>query len=328
MKRRNSYILGGATLACALGIGYVMQYGVPGQTTALNGPVEVTDIEMTSSAVVPRLPTDLELNGIFAEDDVTDANIQLEGERAPLPIPQLQGSAPRSVPQAAADCAITMAAETAAGAMVDVSLDAPCNGSERVTIHHNGLMFTEITQADGSLDVTVPAMAEDALFIAAFGNGDGATVSIKVSSVSLYDRVALQWRGNAGLQLHAREFNAEYFADGHVWADAKGNMAAAAQGQSGFLSSVGRSDVPEGLSAEIYSFPAGAASRDGVIALSIEAEITAANCDATIEAQTMEVRDGSGMRTRDLSVDMPGCDTVGDFLVLKNLVEDLTVASR
>ncbi len=29
--------------------------------------------------------------------------------------------------------------------MVALALSAPCHGGERVTIHHNGLMFTEVT---------------------------------------------------------------------------------------------------------------------------------------------------------------------------------------
>ena len=34
------------------------------------------------------------------------------------------------------------------------------------------------------------------------------------------------------------------------------------------------------------------------------------------------------LRVRDLSLSIPACDGVGDFLVLKNLVEDLKIAAR
>jgi hypothetical protein len=78
----------------------------------------------------------------------------------------------------------------------------------------------------------------------------------------------------------------------------------------------------------VYSFPTGTAKRGGEIALTVEAEVTEANCNTSVAAQTLEIRDAAGLRVRDLTLEMPQCDTTGDFLVLKNLVEDLTIAAR
>lgn len=323
MVRLTSYLLGGGTLACALGIGYVMQYGVgaPGQDGSAQ-TVAVTDIQLASSAIAaPRLPRDLELGAVLPEAPVELAAVQEPAERAE------PANLPRDV-AAGFDCEITMDGAPAAGAMVEIRLSAPCHASERVTIHHHGLMFTEVLQPDGTLSVTVPAMASMASFMAAFANGDGAMTTADVSSLEFYDRVAVQWKGNGGLQLHAREFDAPYFAEGHVWAASAGDLAVAARGEGGFLTRLGRSDAPDALLAEIYSFPTGTASRAGDVLLSVEAEITAANCDTTVEAQTLELRGSEAVRVRDLSLEMPDCDSIGDFLVLKNLVEDLKIASR
>ena len=225
-------------------------------------------------------------------------------------------------------CDITMQALPAAAAMVDLILLAPCNASERVTIHHHGLMFTEVMQPDGSLGITVPAMAERATFVAAFDSGDGATAAVDVSSLSFYDRVAVQWKGEAGLQLHAREFTDTYFGESRVWAASAGDVANAARGEGGFLTRLGRTNTPGARIAEVYSFPSGTAQSGGDIALSVEAEITDFNCDQTLEAQSLEIRDAENLRIRELTLEMPGCDSVGDFLVLKNLIEDLKIASR
>lgn len=321
MARLKTYLLGLATLVCALAIGYVMQYGFGAPTRTAAAPeVTVSDIALTSSAVTsPRLPADIVVEAALPDNKVELAAVDSEPMVTELPV----DSAPSGF-----DCGISMEAMPAAAAMVDLRISAPCNASEKLTLHHHGLMFTEVMQPDGTLKISVPAMAERATFIAAFDNGDGATATVDVSSLSFYDRVAVQWRGEAGLQLHAREFDAEYFATGHIWAAAAGDMANAARGEGGFLTRLGRVDVPEARIAEVYSFPSGTARTAGEVLLSVEAEITLLNCDQKVEAQSLEIRDAESLRIRELTLEMPACDSAGDFLVLKNLIEDLKIASR
>jgi hypothetical protein len=329
MSRIKSYILGGATVACALGIGYVMQYGLPGQDRTSAKPLQVTQITPTSSAMTPR---PVALGGQIASAPkplpaATEEPGPMLGENGAGP----QVEAPEAGAKAAsaeAPCAITLTAEPAAGAMATLALHAPCHGEARVTLHHQGLMFTELTDAEGRLSVTVPVFAQRASFTAAFAGGAGASAVTDVTSLSFYDRVAVQWKGQAGLQLHAREFGADYFGPGHVWTDSAGDLGAAARGEGGFLVRLGRAETPEGLVAEVYSFPSGTAQQGGAVAMSVEAEVTAENCDRAVEAQTLEIREGHSLRVRDLLVDMPDCAATGDFLVLKNLVEDLNIAQR
>lgn len=57
-------------------------------------------------------------------------------------------------------------------------------------------MFTILTDAAGTTDILVPAMAQDAFFIAAFESGDGAITSAEVPELANFDRAALQWQGN------------------------------------------------------------------------------------------------------------------------------------
>ncbi len=80
--------------------------------------------------------------------------------------------------------------------------------------------------------------------------------------------------------------------------------------------------------AEVYTFPAAAAKTAGAVSLTIEAEITAANCGKALDAQTLERRLGNSLRARDLSLAMPDCSAAGDFLVLKTPGNDLKIASR
>ncbi|WP_353471195.1 translocase [Salipiger sp. H15] len=319
MGRMKTFRLAAVTLCAAISIGFAMQqHDARGKRA---GSLQVAQIQDTSSAGLPPLPLDrtatarlpepqLQLAAAVAEPAITPATLPAETEARP------------------ADCAVSMSARTGAGAMVTLQIDAPCFASERVTIHHNGLMFTEVTQPDGTLRIEVPALSESALFIAAFANGAGATASAEVPALPFYDRVALQWRGESGLALHASEFGAADEDAGHVWAASTGDLTRTARGEGGFLTRLGDSASPEARLAEVYTFPAAAATKAGAVALTIEAEITASNCGQALEAQTLERRVGGSLRARDLTLSMPDCSAAGDFLVLKNLLEDLKIAAK
>jgi hypothetical protein len=163
------------------------------------------------------------------------------------------------------------------------------------------------------------------LVIFAFSNGDGAVTQVQFPDLDQYNRTVIQWKGDAGFEMHAREFGASYADPGHVWKDAPRDPNAI-DSALGFLTRLGNSDVPEGLMA-VYSFPKRMSKQTGIVDLSIEVEVTALNCGLEIEAQSLEVVTGD-VKTRDLSLSVPDCDTKGTFLVLNNLVEDLKVASN
>ena len=223
-------------------------------------------------------------------------------------------------------CSIKASALVEAGAMVRLDVTAPCLPNERTVVHHNGMMFTAVTDETGSLSTLVPALSETAVLIVEFANGEGAVATAEVASLMFYDRVVLQWAGSTGFGLHAREYGADYGSIGHVWSGAAREVTAAALGEGGFLTRLGEEDALAPLIAEVYTFPTGSASRGGDIALSVEAEVTAENCGQDIEAQSLEVQADGSLHTQYLTLAVPDCSSVGDFLVLNNLVDDLKIA--
>lgn len=235
-------------------------------------------------------------------------------------------NAPAASGPAEYSCDVTLEARPLVAAMVALALDAPCLPEARFVLHHNGMMFSARTDAEGRARLTVPALSRNAVFIAAFDTGHGAVAQQDVTDLSDLTRIVLQWHGDPGLGLHAREFGAAYFTPGHVHGGAAGTLAGLAEGRTGFLQRLGTGTTP--LRADVYTFPSGAARSGGTIQLTIEAEITRQNCGTEIEAQTIEARPGRGLRAQDVMLYMPGCDAVGDFLVLKNTLEDLTLSSR
>ncbi|KAA8608598.1 translocase [Salipiger aestuarii] len=335
MARLKTYLLALATVGVAFAIGYVMQHAAGSNHPDIAASDVDVDSIVDTSFVAPR-------SYPVGRTDVTGADMALPavatlgGAGTDLPA-RILLAAVQSPPADAApvldksdifDCGITLRAEPRAGALVGLALSAPCLAHERVTIHHHGMMFTAMTDADGMLAANVPALSENALFVAAFDNGDGMTVRTDVPALPFYDRVVLQWKGDTGLQLHAREFGAGYYSDGHVWAASAGDLGRTARGEGGFMTLLGDPEAEAPLLAEVYSFPIGTARKDGTVAVTIEAEVSAENCGTEVAAQTLERHDTGPVRVRDLTLDMPGCDDASGFLVLKNLVENLKIAAR
>ena len=325
MALNTKFLTAGGTLACAAAIGFFMQssdtaerrYGEAlAQPDAANKILEVQDITLTSGELAPSVnPQPVSLPA--AEAQITKAS-------APQELPKPEG---RDASLATA-CEMTADARPIAAAMVQLTLDAACLPNERVTIHHNGMIFTQTTSAAGTMDITVPAMAQEAVFIMAFSNGEGAVAQASVPELADFDRMVLQWKGKSGFEIHAREFGADYGDRGHIWQGTPGDVAGAVTGQNGFITRHGDTDAPEALIAEVYSFPIKAVAQEGIVDLTVEAEVTNLNCGQEIEAQTMQVLDGGEMKTRNLTLSVPDCDATGNFLVLNNLLTDLKVAAR
>jgi len=82
------------------------------------------------------------------------------------------------------------------------------------------------------------------------------------------------------------------------------------------------------LVAEVYTFPTGTAAKAGDISLSVEAEVSSSNCGREVNAQALQVSTGQRMKVQEVTLFMPDCEAVGDFLVLKNLLNDLKIASN
>lgn len=342
MSRAKEIITAAGTLACALGIGFVMQSSETaahryGSTQGTDGSSVETPVKIPAPVQSDVEPDQQQVEFIeFQDITLTSALPQVAAAATTAVVaPELQPEPqPEPEPQTAAvetqSCDIIANARARSAAIVALDVVAPCHTFERVTVHHNGMFFTEQTDESGGLSLEVPSLAEKAVYIFAFSDGLGAVAQTETPDLAAFNRVVLQWRGQeAGFGLHAREFGAEYGVEGHVWRESKDtSMDRLIEGKGGHLLSLGNVKVVEPHIAEIYTFPADMSGRNGHVDLSVEAEVTARNCGLEIEAQTIE-RDGTGrLRTQNLTLAMPGCDTIGDYLVLNNVLEDMKVAAQ
>lgn len=345
MKYRKEVITTAGTLACAVGIGFFMQSSQELPSAAYQGaPLEnagasvlsVEDIVLTSASFDDEVPAPTVEQAVTqpTAQEIEVPQVQtlpvLPEQEAPVQLAALD-TADTSLGAVAPEvdsCEVTANARPIAAAMVNLTLLAPCLPNERVTVHHAGLLFNQVTDAQGGMDLSIPALAQEAVFIVAFSDGEGAVAQTTVEELVDFDRVAVQWKGDTGFQLHALEFGADYESAGHVWSGAPRDRTFAITGDGGFMSVLGDTEVPDALVAEVYTFPSGISQSAGTIHLSVETEVAENNCSLEIEAQTLQVSSGNDITSKDLTLSVPDCDASGNFLVLNNLFEDLKVASR
>ncbi|WP_420004569.1 hypothetical protein [Arenibacterium sp. LLYu02] len=288
-----------ATIVCALGIGLFMQ--------------KRAEVQQSFAATDPNVVVD-PATGALLLSDVSFTSVE--------PEPSAPATVPLTQPTTSASCAQTLTVTARPGAMLGVDVLAPCHAGERFSLHHGGIIITETIGAQGTFAMEIPALAYRSIVIVDFATGADLDGYAVVPDVDTVDRIVLQWQGELGFELHALEFGATYGEPGHVWGQSAPELGV---GQMTILGD--RSQLAPSL-VEVYSIPRskmmGAASP---VEISIEAEITSANCDRHLDAQLIEHREGH-LQTRDLTIEMPDCSAAGDFLVLNNLVESLKIATN
>lgn len=216
------------------------------------------------------------------------------------------------------DCAASMTTVSQEGAMVQLSVLAPCDAGSAITFHHAGIMFGQRLDDRGQLDVVVPAMTRDAIFLAETASGQALMASAFVSDIEEFERVAVQ-TVDRGVGLHAFEYGAAFGGEGHIWSEATVG--------AGQLLQLGDETLPSMPLLQVYSHAVPNLRSDGEIALFLEAEVRHTTCDRPLEVHILSARNG-GLRARELSLEMPACDAVGDFLVLNNPVESLKLSQN
>ena len=318
------------TFGVALGIGFVMQNG-----DALASRFG-TETAPTEPAPFTQAP-----NVVMAEPDVSAAVLLPEAAKvptqqdAPVQLADLDPETALGVgvdsdvtAPAKVDCVPEMVATASAAATISLSLAAPCYASTAFTIHHQGMMFTAMTDDAGNADLTLPALAEVSVVIAAFDDGNGAVATSAVPDFASYDRAVLQWQGDTSVMLSAYENGANFGDADHIFAGNPGDMDRLNAAEGGYLVRLGDEAAGNGLMAEVYTFPSGMMASGPDVMLIAEAEITANNCGHELNAQSIQISPTGETSALDLRMVMPECDAVGDFLILQNMFEDLTIASR
>ncbi|MCP1167830.1 hypothetical protein [Limimaricola litoreus] len=291
----------GACAAAALAIGQFMQTGV---SRASATPVALPETYPEAPMMIGPMPETAPPAAI-----AFDRPVQM---RAPAPLTRLP------VPEARTACDLSFSAEARAGAMAALRLDAPCAPEARVVLRHQGLSVTLLSDAQGRAEALFPALAERAVFMAEAG-GETAIASVDLPDMAEWQRVALQWRESDGVSLHA-------LAPGGKPGGA-GDLGLATPGTAGAtgarVTALGHAAAPAARLAQVYSAPVEEAR-----SLRVEIEVTERNCGAPVLAEMVRSDGVGGLSSLDFEVTLPGCEALGELLVLQNLGAELTLAAR
>lgn len=308
-------------LAAAASAATVLPIAEPAAEAPAEGtaaPVPATDPVATASAVeVPATETPA-ASDPATSDPAAITTVSTDPAATPPAINASKVAAlPPATPTVTADaCPITLDVMADPGAMIGITLLAPCNPSERVVLRHAGLAITVATTATGSAFVTVPALETDALVVVRFDDGSEASASVTVPELATLRRFGVQWQNEDAFQVYGLEGMTTISATNVGTGPADGLPLA-----GGFLTRLGDASALTPLLAEIYTYPA-----TGMADVVVEAAVTAATCGREILGETLASVAGR-VTVTDLSLVMPDCEAVGDFLVLNNLASDLTLAA-
>jgi len=295
-------------------------------------PKADTMIEATRAPAELPMPATVELAALSgapkADGPMTDAPAS-RSEPAPMATAAPVADAPSGTASAAPadtapDCTVKLNAKARPAAMVALSFTAPCHAGEPVTLRHGPLTFTEVTDADGALNIELPALSAKASFQARLDTGERAMAMTLVDGLDGFERTALMWQDRSGVGLHAFENGAGYGSEGHVSAAGPATPARGAASEGGYLTRLGNADMPGAWQAEVYSYPTAAA---GTVQVNVEAEVTATNCGRDLSA-TVLTRGADGFEPQTLTAAMPACDAVGEFLVFSGILPDIRLAAN
>ncbi|PJF10028.1 hypothetical protein [Pseudorhodobacter sp. MZDSW-24AT] len=325
LQRRLTLVI--ATGAVALGAGHYVQ-----QKAGERAAAEPADLIVSEVKPVAAGPSDQRA----APPRVDAPAAPLEA--APMVVPPLSEASPTEdfapterlaaveaessiatpslpAPEQMPDCQISFELLAQPNALIGVSLLAPCHPDQRVVLRHAGLAITGRTSASGALSATLPALTPVAEVEAGFADGESARGTLAIADFQSVQRFAVQWQDKDSFQLHAFENGAGYNQPGHISAVSTGPT-----GDSGSVVTLGDASVSLPLMAEVYTF--GSATN---VDLVLEAAITPSTCNREILGEAI-LATGGAVEVTDLTLAMPGCDAVGDILVLKNLLQDMTLA--
>lgn len=207
-------------------------------------------------------------------------------------------SAQRDVSAFGFPCDQSLSTQSLAGALVALKLSAPCRPGQRVRVSQGDLHFDLTLPATGELSLTIPALSRETILSATFSDGSVMKATSIHNDLPEFARVALQSDVTGQMSLRARaprRLPMEQYELG--------------DGTGATLDVLSHHIDPEG--------PA------GVIRLSLVSHIEPEGCDTARSGQIAELPVDGPPRRYAVELAAPGCDRLGKFLELKNVVPDL-----
>ncbi len=215
-------------------------------------------------------------------------------------------------------CKDVLALEARAGGMIGIYLTTGCRAAERVVLRHAGLAVTVRVGGDGRLQTGLPALAVSEPVEVLFQDGTRIAALVEVPEVANLRRFGVQWQGAAAFSVQGFEDGSDFGQPGVITAANPGTA------ETGVLTALGDATLENPLLAQIYTYPADPARTTTVV---VEAAVTAQTCGHDLLGEVISSAEGRADAV-DLTLAMPDCSGIGDFLLLKNLDAGLKIAAN
>lgn len=153
---------------------------------------------------------------------------------------------------------------------------SPCRAYTLVTFDYGGWSASRFLDSSGRAQLEIDCFAGDTAPIdVSFQDGASVTRRAVARDMKKVSKVAVIWRSDVDLDLHAFEFGAIAGSPSHVWAGAPSDLKSAKAGArsdgrgKGFLSMASKGN-DEGDKLEVYTFWHGRMKRSGVVKMVVD----------------------------------------------------------
>lgn len=322
MLKRSTIIRSVMVLLIAAATGHFMQNG--DATASKFGPDDDATPTPSLASGVPLSPMALDKPAslAFAMSRLPDRVALLALQAGPAVQAEVQQSPFEFV------CHPELSVAALPGAQLSITLIAPCNASQNVLVKHSGLTFSSATDEQGVLTFMLPALEQEALVSLTLGDGAEYELAADVPDAIDYRRAAFQWQGVEGFAFHAFENGADYGGLGHVFAHAPRDPSTANLLEGGYMTLLGKANTPDAYHAQVYTLPMENSTAASHVDLVVEAEVSKTNCAREIHGEALQFGGAQAPVSITVKLAVPDCDAIGDFLVLNNLLEDMTIVSN
>lgn len=319
---RKSAIRALAVLSVAMGAGQLVQSKPAHRTIATIKADSVEAFAEEKSNIVILNAT---AKPASAQDQMAAtfqvASAGAESTIYPAPIATAPAEKVSQIPD---DCPTSLELTAEPNAMIRVSVAAPCHSGERIVLRHSGLAVTGKISADGAFSTQIPALEMNAAIDVKLSDGFALNGTVILTDFAGTRRFGVQWQGFDRFQLNAFAGGARYGEAGHISSvrmnDTNPETLSA---NTGYLTLLGDGTTDLPMLAEIFTFPADSTIPANLV---VEAEVTDTTCGHEILSETLSNLGGQ-LTITDLTLAMPDCDAIGDFLVLNSLLSDMKIAS-
>jgi len=295
---------------------------------------ETTAVRSGSSPQAPSMPVEQSIASLgggmvpqtpsFGGSSPNEPPVRSASLGGDIPDMPAIDATPRTA-RAEATCNANLVTSSKLGEMLALTLTSPCRPDSEVTISYSGLSFTAITDADGSLQIDVPAFDEQTAITAEFADGTSASSDITVRGIDRIARVAIAWEGDANLDLHAFEYTAAENSEGHVWEGNARSYRASRRNGGGYLTRLG---LPGARQAEVYTLPVSRRTQSGVIDTQIRFTNDADICDGRIEVLSLYNNQALRADHRSVSIETARCSEDSEVVSIDAAVRSISVAAR